>query len=150
MGGIEGSASSLEGIELAGVDFVVPGGVAAGEPIRREPGRILLPHHTPVHHPDLVNAADAVVGKLGYSTVAEAAAAGTRYAYLPRPGFREHPVLARWVEQRLPALELAPAEFRDGGWTARLPELLARPRPPARPSDGAAIAARAIRDHLGK
>ena len=48
-----------------------------------------MPHHSAFYHPDLVNASDAVVGKLGYSTVAEAALAGVSYAYVPRNQFRE-------------------------------------------------------------
>jgi hypothetical protein len=29
---------------------------------------VLLPHHSGFYHPDLVNASDAVIGKVGYST----------------------------------------------------------------------------------
>ena len=38
--------------------------------MRVEKNLILLPHHSVFFHPDLVNASDAVVGKLGYSTLA--------------------------------------------------------------------------------
>jgi UDP:flavonoid glycosyltransferase YjiC (YdhE family) len=144
LGGIEARPAGAERLRLDGTVFVVPGGVGAGEPARRHGDAILLPHRTPIHHPDLVHAADAVVGKLGYSTVAEALAAGTRYAWVPRPGFRESAVLARHVGARLPSLELDPEEFASGAWTARLPALLARPRPAPAAGDGAVAAARAI------
>lgn len=141
-GGIETRLeSTARWAALPEVDFVVPGGA---DRERREGNRILLPHRTPVPHPDLVAAADVVVGKLGYSTVAEAFAAGTRVAYLPRPAWRESPVLERFVRDRLPALALDPAEFASGAWVARLPELLDRPRPAPGDASGAEQAAEAI------
>ncbi|HLF57405.1 MAG TPA: hypothetical protein VI942_11220, partial [Thermoanaerobaculia bacterium] len=59
LGGIESRIAHLERLELPGVDFVVPGGVAAGEAEAPREGLVLLPHHTPIFHPDLVHAADA-------------------------------------------------------------------------------------------
>jgi hypothetical protein len=150
MGGIEtvfsdaGRWGGIEGLEA--IDFVVPGG--AKEWIERRGPLVLLPHHTPIFHPDLVHAADAVVGKLGYSTVAEAIAAGTRVAYLPRPGFRESEVLADHVRARIPSLELLPDAFESAEGLAGLADLLARPRPSPRPAAGAAEAAAAILRHL--
>jgi hypothetical protein len=142
MGGVEGGHGTLERCrETAGVDFVVPGGAASE---RRLANVVLLPHRTPVAHPDLVAAADVVVGKLGYSTVAEAFAAGTRFAYLPRPAFRESAVLAEFVSARLPSRELEAEAFADGSWVDGLPELLARPRPGPGDAAGAEAAADAI------
>jgi hypothetical protein len=126
---------------LGAVDFVVPGGSEREE---RRGSVVLLPHRTPVYHPDLVAAADVVVGKLGYSTVAEAFAAGTRYAYVPRPGFRESAVLERFVAGRLPAVALATDDLDSGAWVERLPDLLARPRPGPGAAGGAEAAAEAI------
>jgi UDP:flavonoid glycosyltransferase YjiC (YdhE family) len=142
MGGVEGGHASLERCrELDGVDFVVPGGAASE---RRVGNVVLLPHRTPVAHPDLVAAADVVVGKLGYSTVAEAFAAGTRFAYLPRPAFRESAVLAQFVRARSPSLELDPVAFADGRWVEGLPALLGEPRPRPGDAGGAEAAADAI------
>ncbi len=121
--------------------FVLPG---AAEEERWERNLRLLPHHSPVHHPDLVAAADVVAGKLGYSTVAESLAAGVPLLYVPRPGFRESGTLEAYVRDRLPAREIGWAELQAGQWTERLPELLALPRPPAGPSRGATVAAARI------
>ncbi|MFN7943371.1 MAG: hypothetical protein U0X73_17395 [Thermoanaerobaculia bacterium] len=142
LGGIAWSFENLARWEsAAGIEFVVPGGAEREE--RR--GRLhLLPHHSPVHHPDLVAAADVVVGKLGYSTVAESLAAGSRYLYLPRPAFRESAVLARFVDRHLPSEEIALAEFRSGAWVERLPALLGLRRPEPGAADGAERAAEAI------
>jgi len=145
-GGVDSPLAALTACaRAAGVDFVVPGGAASEE---RRGNVVLLPHHSPVHHPDLVAAADAVVGKLGYSTVAEAFAAGTRYAFVPRPRFRESALLARFVRRRLPCVELAAAELASGDWVERLPGLLAAPRPAPGAADGAEAAARAMRSFL--
>lgn len=147
MGGVRWRFASFDAWRATNdFDFVVPGGAESEE---RRGNVVLLPHHSPVHHPDLVAAADVVVGKLGYSTVAEAHAAGARFLFPPRAGFREHPVLAEFVGRTLPAEEISLAELASGAWVDRLPALLARRRPAATPSAGAAAAAAAILDFLG-
>jgi hypothetical protein len=95
MGGIPWHYTFLE--QLAGqrdLYFVIPG---ADEQIQNQgsyPGVVLLPHHSDFFHPDLVNACDAVIGKAGYSTVAEVYHAGVPFGYIARPRFRESQVLA--------------------------------------------------------
>jgi len=146
MGGVRWRFESFERWRAVDdYDFVVPGGAEREE---REGNLRLLPHHSPVHHPDLVAAADVVVGKLGYSTVAEAVRAGTRFLFPPRPDFREHAVLADFVRRTLPAAEITLADLRSGGWIERLPELVERPRPTPWPRDGARETAAAIVDQL--
>lgn len=139
LGGVEHRLADLAPLAgVRGVTFVLPG----ASPEERWDGNLrLLPHHTPIHHPDLVAAADVVVGKLGYSTVAETVAAGGRMLFVPRPGFRESAVLERYVGERLPAAAISFAELESGAWVERLPVLLARPRPAALLSSGAAVAA---------
>lgn len=127
--------------------FVLPG---AAEEERWERNLRLLPHHSPVHHPDLVAAADVVAGKLGYSTVAESLAAGARLLYVPRPGFRESETLEAYVCDRLPSLAIGWAELQTGQWTERLKGLLTVPRPPAVPSRGATVAAGRIASFLAE
>jgi len=142
MGGVRWTYEGFERWRAAsGLAFVVPGGAEVEE---RRGNLVLLPHHSPVHHPDLVGAADVVVGKLGYSTVAEAVAAGTRFLFPPRPGFREHEVLARFVLGALPAEAIELDELQSGTWLRRLPPILDRPRPAPADRDGAREAAVAI------
>lgn len=127
--------------DRSGVTFVMPG---ASDDERTEGNLRLLPHRSPVHHPDLVAAADLVVGKLGYSTVAEAVAAGSRMLYVPRPGFRESAVLERYVGERLPAREITIAELESGAWVEHLAALLKCPRAAPLAGSGAAVAANLI------
>jgi hypothetical protein len=153
LGGVEHRLEGLAPLAASsGVTFVIPGASDREEAV----GNLrLMPHRSPVYHPDLVAAADLVVGKLGYSTVAEAAAAGTRVLYVPRPGFRESAVLESYVASRLPAEAISFQELESGAWTRRLPAILSRERPAAGiaastgPNAGASIAAAAIEGFLG-
>ena len=147
MGGFEWRHRSLAPLRLAeDFAFVIPG---AAEKPRSEGNLSLLPHRSGFHHADLVAAADVVVGKLGYSTVAEAYHAGSAFLYVQRPRFPESPHLARFVEAELRASEITAAEFRRHGWTDRLPGLLARQRPTAPRANGARAVAEAIARILG-
>lgn len=139
MGGISSSFGFLERLltqpELL---FVVFAGVERPE---RRDNVLLLPDRSPVYVPDLIVTADLVVGKLGYSTVAEAWSAGTRYAFVPRERFPEGPCLAEFVRAHLPSLEIPPAEFHSGEWLSSIPALLERARPePASPGGAERVA----------
>jgi UDP:flavonoid glycosyltransferase YjiC (YdhE family) len=126
MGGIPWEYTFVQ--QVAGRDdvtFIVPG---AGERLRVEGNLIRLPHHSGFYHPDLVNASDAVIGKLGYSTLAEVYRAGVPYGYIPRPGFRESPVLEAYVREAMHGLAIGEGQFADGSWLALVPQLLALPR----------------------
>ena len=68
-GGIPQSYNFLEKLrKFQGITFVMPG---AGPAVKNFDNLIILPHRSDFYHPDLVNAADAVVGKVGYSTLSE-------------------------------------------------------------------------------
>jgi hypothetical protein len=92
--------------------------------IERRGKCIILPHHSPYYHPDLMAACDAVVGKVGYSTLAEAFHAGRPFGYLLRSDFPETPVLADFLRENIPGIEIPMPEFQSGTWTSRLPALL--------------------------
>jgi hypothetical protein len=89
---------------------------------------VLLPPRSRLYHPDLVAGSDAVVGKLGYSTLAEAYRAGAPLGFICRPAFRESDVLAKYARAHIASVEVSEAEFESGDWDAFLPELLSRPR----------------------
>jgi hypothetical protein len=96
-------------------------------------------------HPNLIAAADGVIAKVGYSTLAEVHRAGVPLAYLTRPGFRESPVLERFIRGALPSLELLPEALEGGRWTEAIPALLAMtPRGPLEGPDAAEQAAELI------
>lgn len=96
-----------------------------------------LAHDGPWYHPDLVAAADLVVGKTGYSTVAEAYQGGTAYAYVDRPGFRESAVLEEFLAHHLLSWKMEPAQWESGAWLAHLSCLPAVKPSVPRPDNGA-------------
>jgi len=90
-----------------------------------------------LYHPDLVAAADLVVGKTGYSTVAEAYLAQTAYAMLPRPGFREAPVLEAFVDRHLLSWKTDMDALISGTWLEPLTRLPAVKSPRSQRINGA-------------
>ena len=61
-----------------------------------------LPHQSDYYHPDLIRAADVVVGKAGYSTLAEVYHAGTPFGCVGRSGFRETDILEAFMAAHMP------------------------------------------------
>jgi hypothetical protein len=142
MGGLGGGLDGLCDVERGpSITFVVPG--TDGDH-RGSDGVIPLARRSDVYHPDLVAAADVVVGKLGYSTVAEVVGAGTPMAYVPRDGFPESPVLEEFVRRSVATDRLDRGRFESGRWLDTVERLCrqGRGRPPA--ENGSAIIADAI------
>jgi UDP-N-acetylglucosamine:LPS N-acetylglucosamine transferase len=108
-----------------GLFFLIPG---AGETIQVRENVICLPHRSGFFHPDLVNASDVVVGKAGYSTVAEIFWAGVPFGHVSRRGFRESAVLASFIEQNMRGLAITEEDLYEGSWVSRVPELLSMKR----------------------
>lgn len=121
--------------------FVVPGG---SEAERREGNLVLLPHRTGFYHPDLVRAADVVVGKLGYSTVAEVVGMGKPFAFVPRPTFPESPVLEAYLRRRGACLAIAPHRLAALDWVEEVVALAELQAAPAAPPNGVEVVAQAI------
>jgi len=96
-----------------------------------------LPDRSPIYVPDLVRAADVVIAKLGYSTVAECYRAGARLGYIGRPGFPESPVLEAFVRSNLPSLEVGRHDDAEFAWSSRVADLLALPAGAEREANGA-------------
>jgi len=120
------------------IHFIIPGGSAT---TTRRGNLMLMPRCSKFFRPDLVNASDAVVGKAGYSTVAEVYHAGLPFGYVPREGFRETSVLKAFIQRKMRGIEIGEPEFRAGAWVDRLPDMLALPRLPRPAVNGAAQAA---------
>jgi UDP:flavonoid glycosyltransferase YjiC (YdhE family) len=147
MGGVAWDYTRLVAVkQRGGAWVVVPGG--SEDKARRRGRMILLPFQADVYHPDLVAASDLVVGKLGYSTVAETYRAGAAFVYVGRPRFPESPVLARWVEDHLAAVEIEADALRNGAWLHEAEELLRAPRRRPDLPNGAVQAAEVIAERF--
>lgn len=140
MGGIASGYPFLESLRKPGeFRFLIPG---AAKTIKRQGNLVLLPHHSQFFHPDLLAASNAVVGKVGYSTLAETYRAGLPFGYIARRGFRESAKLVSFIREHMAGLAIREEEFQRGAWLSRLPELLGQPRIHRRDPNGADQVAR--------
>lgn len=139
MGGIRENYPFLDRLQkLEPLVFLIPG---AGAGLNKSGNLILLPHDSEYFHPDLVTASDALIGKVGYSTVAEVYWAGIPFGYIERRAFRESPTLESFIKSQMKGLAIEERDFYEGSFLSRLPQLLAMPRMERQPPNGAEQAA---------
>ncbi|MGA1824812.1 MAG: hypothetical protein ACMUIP_09115 [bacterium] len=126
MGGVPEEYSFFDQLaKQKDIYFLIPGG---SEYVKINNNVLTLPYHSDLYHPDLINASDVVVGKVGYSTLAEVYHAGVPFGYITRPRFRESDYLASYIKQYIHNVHVTEQEFLSGRWISHLPELLAMPR----------------------
>jgi hypothetical protein len=125
--------------------FVIPG---ASESYERYDNLILLPFRSDFMHSDLVNAADVVVGKAGYSTIAEVYQAGVPFGYVPRSNFRETEKLVAFIEKEMEGVRINDTEFSAGKWLPKVSRLLNLTRITRHNRNGSLQAAGLINDIL--
>ncbi len=116
------------------IHFIIPG---ASDSENIQDNLILLPENSGYFHPDLINAADAVVGKVGYSTIAEIYQAGVPFGYSARTHYRESKPLVDFVQNHMSGLPVAEIEFQNGSFTDCIEELLQMPRAQSHRPNGA-------------
>jgi hypothetical protein len=114
--------------------FVVPGGSAKVEKIEN---LILLPHHSSYYHPDLIETSDIVIGKVGYSTLAEVSQVGVPFGFIGRSRFRESKILEGYILKELGGVEILESEFENGNWLQKLSILSSLKRKNQRQMNGA-------------
>ena len=142
LGGIPPAFELFERLPVFREYFVIiPGGA---ETYQVKGNVRLLAHHSGFYHPDLVAASDAVIGKLGYSTVTEVFHAGIPFGYIPRQGFRESAVLEAFVHEQMCVVALHPEQLVDGSWAEHVPQLLAMSKIVRKTPNGAEQAAEYI------
>lgn len=153
MGGISETCNFTDNLSSfdKNVYFIVPGisPVLPNNGLKKQ-NIIFLPHNSSFYHPDLVNASDAVIGKVGYSTLAEVYHAGVPFGYITRSNFRESHILESFVKTNLSAMMIAESEFYNGDWLKKLHDLLALPVCPHKDQNGAGITAKYICNILAK
>lgn len=102
---------------------------------------IYLPHNHQYFHPDLVNAADLVIGKLGYSTVAEVYSNSKPFLFIGRKSFRESKVLEKFVLAKIISQEVAQESFFSKTSVELIEELISKHKDMNRPLNGANLIA---------
>ncbi|KFI22450.1 glycosyltransferase family protein [Nitrosococcus oceani] len=104
--------------------FIIPG---VGESLQRHENIVFLPHHSEFFHPDLIQASDLVLGKLGYSTLAETYWAGIPFGYIIRTHFRESEILDKFAKKEMDGFAMNETQFNRGDWISQLPYYLNLP-----------------------
>jgi len=125
--------------------FLIPGG---GTSLVKKDNLILLPHRSDIFHPDLINASDVVIGKLGYSTLSEIYHAGCPFGFISRPDFVESEKLADFVQKNMVGMEIQMDVFDNGEWSDHLFELSKLPKTKDNYTNGAVQAGGFILDLL--
>jgi L-arabinokinase len=106
----------------------------------------VLDDRVPFH--DAIGAADLVVGKPGYGLIGDVEASGSRFLYVPRPGFPENAVLEDYLSSRQATRRLEAESLASGDWDAEVSALLDEARAEPASACGAERAAGAIVDLL--
>jgi len=142
MGGVPEPYAFLSQLQhCRDISFVVLG---VGDALEWRDNVVLLPHRSEIFSLDLIYACDAVVSKVGYSTLAEVYYAGVPFGYVVRQQFRETPVLASYITAHMSGLAITESAFHSGAWLSCLPNLLRLPRQPQREPRGAEHIARCV------
>lgn len=147
MGGVPEEMPFIDKLSrFPGIYFVIPG----SPKYIREDNLLRLPHESGLYHPDLIHACDAVIGKPGYSTLAEVYQAGIPFGSVARPNFRESAVMEAFIKKKMHGIMISGKEFHCGDWLKRLPDLLNPPliQKKTKRQNGAHSAARYILDLL--
>jgi len=97
--------------------FLLPGGT---ESLKFNQNLTLFPFKSDLYHPDLVHASDVLIGKVGYSTLAEVYGEGIPFGYIERPHFRESKIMSKFIQKRMSGFSISEVEFMNGNWLANL------------------------------
>ncbi len=111
---------------------------------------IYLPHNHSYFHPDLVNASDLVIGKLGYSTIAEVYSLNKPFLYIGRERFRESKILEKFVLEHLNAKEINQSNIFSIDTVEKIQNALLETKVPHTAINGASQIAETILMHYFK
>lgn len=134
-GGVPKSYGFIEKLKKQTATFFILAG--ARKSVDIQDNLILLPENSAFFFPDLINASDAVIGKVGYSTIAEVYHAGVPFGYSARTHYRESAPLVNFIENEMHGFTIGQSEFNKGDWIRRIDDLLALPRVQRNTSNGA-------------
>ena len=147
MGGVPDRFQFLERLPAVLDAFIVIPG--AGDMPRSHEKVIPLPARSGFFHPDLLRAADLLIGKAGYSTIAEAFHTGVPFGYIARTQSPESPALERFITACISSRPISTDDYTTGRWMEMLPELLALPRGPPAGPNGADEVSRLLWERYG-
>jgi len=121
-GGIPQSYGFVEKIRADRENFYILTGAYESEYFDKN--FCLLPHQNNFYFPDLVSAANCVVGKVGYGTVAESWGAQKPLIGVYRHEFRESEPMKKFVDKNLAGFEISYESFSEGNWIEQVGQLI--------------------------
>lgn len=74
--------------------------------------------------PDLINASDLVLGKIGYGTVSEGIGMAKPLLYVRREMFAEEPYLLKYMNQEGLCIEIGQVDFEAGQWRESIDRIM--------------------------
>ena len=109
--------------DFSAINFVIAGIGTKKE--RVKPNVLLLPATSDLYHPALITAADAVIGKAGYSPIAEIYYGQVRFGYFVREDYPEMRALVNFLQHNTDGFSLSAQNYMSGDWLCELEKLLA-------------------------
>jgi uncharacterized protein (TIGR00661 family) len=107
---------------------------------------IFLPHNHSYFHPDLVNASDLVIGKLGYSTVTEVYSLAKPFLFIGRKNFRESGVLEKYVREKMVSDEIKLNQIFTSKTLVKIHNLISKTKNKEQPLNGSDQIVKIIRN----
>ncbi len=124
MGGIKTEYNFIQQLtKETDIHFVIPGGYNS---IKTDGNVTFLPFHSRFYHPDLINASDGVIGKNGYSTVAEVYASNVPLGYVSREDFRESKQIEKFIEKNMNSFSISMDNFEKCLWMDDLRHVMSK------------------------
>ena len=108
--------------DFSAIDFVIAGIGTKKEWVA--PNVLVIPANSDHYHPDLITAADAVIGKAGYSTIAEIYHSQVRFGYFVRENYPEMQALINFLQRNTLGFSLSAQDYMSGDWLCELEKLL--------------------------
>ncbi|KAL0052130.1 hypothetical protein WJX82_008344 [Trebouxia sp. C0006] len=99
--------------------------------------------------PDLVNAANCALGKIGYGTTSECLGHGTPFIFIRRDYFNEEPFLRKQLEVHGLGMEMKRRDFLSGNWAPFLSKTLTMESNFNEATNGAEVVARML-EHIAR
>ncbi len=131
-------------IKSGDIKFLFPINIA--NPNHENENIIFLPHNHSYFHPDLVNASDLVIGKLGYSTVTEVYSRAKPFLFIGRRNFRESSVLEKFVREKMVSDEIELNQIFTSKTIVNIQNLISKTNSKKQPINGADQIVKIIRD----
>jgi hypothetical protein len=145
--------------------LIAPGGIALRLPVEQWPSvpdiywivqsdwnvnhpNVIILEQLGMHFTDVLRSCDALIGKPGYSSFAEAACNGTPVLYVKRNDWPEEPCLVDWLQRHGRCVEIDRSRLGQGEVLGHLETLWALPVPPPVVPSGITQAAEYLHTYL--